>query len=47
MYIWSAFVFFVAGGIMALLVRLQLAQANADIATAERLQRASRPCTGR
>ncbi len=33
MYIWSAFTFFVAAGIMALLVRLQLAQENQEIAT--------------
>jgi cytochrome c oxidase subunit 1 len=33
LYIASAFVFFAAGGIMALLMRLQLAQANADIVT--------------
>jgi cytochrome c oxidase subunit 1 len=33
LYIWSAFAFFVAGGIMALLMRLQLAQANQDIVT--------------
>jgi cytochrome c oxidase subunit 1 len=35
MYIWSAFAFFVAGGVMALIMRLQLAQANADIATGD------------
>ena len=33
LYIWSAFAFFVAGGIMALLMRLQLASANADVVT--------------
>jgi cytochrome c oxidase subunit 1 len=33
MYIWSSFVFFVAGGTMALLMRLQLAQAGQEIAT--------------
>jgi cytochrome c oxidase subunit I len=35
LYIWSAFAFFVAGGIMALLMRLQLASANADIVTGD------------
>jgi cytochrome c oxidase subunit 1 len=35
MYIWSAFTFFVAGGIMALIVRLQLSHANAEIATGD------------
>ena len=35
MYIWSAFAFFVAGGIMALIVRLQLSHANAEIATGD------------
>jgi cytochrome c oxidase subunit 1 len=35
MYIWSAFAFFVAGGVMALIMRLQLAHANADIATGD------------
>ncbi len=33
MYIWSAFVFFVGGGSMALAIRLQLAQADQEIAT--------------
>ncbi len=33
MYIWSAFVFFVGGGAMALAIRLQLAQADQEIAT--------------
>ncbi len=33
LYIWSSFAFFVAGGIMALIMRLQLASANAEIAT--------------
>jgi cytochrome c oxidase subunit 1 len=33
MYIWSAVVFFVAGGIMALLMRLQLSQSELEIAT--------------
>ncbi len=33
LYIVSAYVFFVGGGVMALLMRLQLAQANADIVT--------------
>jgi cytochrome c oxidase subunit 1 len=33
MYIWSAIAFLVAGGMMALLVRLQLSHAGADIAT--------------
>lgn len=32
-YIWSAFVFFVGGGSMALAIRLQLAQADQEIAT--------------
>jgi cytochrome c oxidase subunit I len=35
MYIWSAFTFFVAGGVMALIMRLQLSHANADIATGD------------
>ncbi len=35
LYIWSAFAFFVAGGIMALIVRLQLSHANAEIATGD------------
>jgi cytochrome c oxidase subunit 1 len=35
MYIWSSFVFFVAGGIMALIVRLQLSHANAEISTGD------------
>ena len=35
LYICSAFAFFVAGGIMALLMRLQLASANADIVTGD------------
>ena len=35
LYIWSSFAFFIAGGIMALIMRLQLASANADIATGE------------
>jgi cytochrome c oxidase subunit 1 len=35
LYIWSSFAFFVAGGIMALIMRLQLASANADIATGD------------
>ncbi|MCC6223869.1 MAG: cytochrome c oxidase subunit I [Thermoleophilia bacterium] len=33
MYVWSAFVFFVAGGAMALAIRLQLAQSEQEIAT--------------
>jgi cytochrome c oxidase subunit 1 len=35
LYIATAAVFFVAGGIMALLIRTQLAQANADVVTRE------------
>ena len=35
MYIWSAFAFFIAGGVMALLVRTQLSHANAEIATGD------------
>jgi cytochrome c oxidase subunit 1 len=35
LYIVSAYVFFVGGGVMALLMRLQLAQAEADIVTGD------------
>ena len=36
LYIWTALVFFVLAGLMALLLRLQLSQANADVLSADR-----------
>ena len=45
LYIVTAFFFF-AAGVMALLMRAQLAQADNDFITGELLQPAS-PCTGR
>jgi cytochrome c oxidase subunit 1 len=36
LYIWTSFLFFVLAGLMAMVFRLQLAQANADVIGAER-----------
>ena len=36
LYIWTSFVFFVLAGLMAMIFRLQLAQANADVVGADR-----------
>ena len=36
LYIWTALIFFVLAGLMALLLRLQLSQANADVLSADR-----------
>ena len=46
LYIVTAFFFFFAAGVMALLMRAQLAQANNDFIT-ENLTTSSSPCTGR
>jgi len=44
LYFWTAFVFFLLGGIEALVIRLQLAQPNGHVVSAETYNQLS-PCT--